>query len=428
MSKLKQRLMEKSRHLPLAVESHLDLEGSDEEIELELGVFSFAGEGVEHTESGVIALALSPQPTIMGVINEERPDLFLEPVEVSVNGEVKEKARVTSSGAGRTTIRLGKHETEATEVDYVDVHVVNMVRLNGDSVRYSSGGISNGRSVFNHEGWKLTLDAVLGSEKLIRRLRKTRGFGVTHMLRMERDDGGRFSTDDVPAVFSDLQLLLSFIAGIRVGLVAAFGFHREKPQPEWVSFNDPWTQPMSSLRSWMNHQEQNSGEVAATAIHKIWPILDEDWSNILNSYLSSDTQPIDVGVVTVQSALEKLAHKVLKLEEQKPLGRSAAEKIRAVASHFGMSVDVPDSSPSLKELIECEEKDLKDGVGGSAWVRNALVHGDPKKRPKLESLPHIKFEAWFFMINLLVEAILRRAAYKGKVCRIADPSNCITLE
>lgn len=410
---------------PSAIESHLDLNASNEELELQPGSFDFTCDGTNHSAAGVVVFEFAPEPTIRGKINGNRHDLW-NASEIRVDGRVMPQAKLTSIGNGETKFRLGGHETPATFVDFIDVHVLNMVRLHGDWITYSTGASSNGRTHFEHDGWKLTLDAVEGCDERIRQLKATGGYGVTHMLRMERADGSQFSTGAAPLILSEVNLLLSFIAGHRVGLVAGHGFEHGRSDPTWFSLHDPWTAPMTSLRGWLDVQRPTSSSEVAATIARIWPILDEDWSGILNWFLSSDVHPVDVGIVTAQASIEKLAYKVIELEQGATLPHAAAEQIRELATHFGMGTAVPSSNPALDALV-ASDTNLKDGAGGSTWVRNTLVHATPAKQAKLRSLPGLRREAWEFMMNFLVEAILRRVGHKGEVCRIGDPSNRLTL-
>ncbi|MFK7778142.1 MAG: hypothetical protein QM501_08480 [Gimesia sp.] len=100
----------------------------------------------------------------------------------------------------------------------------------------------------------------------------------------------------------------------------------------------------------------------------------------------------------------------------------ASDKIRWLLSLYSIPSDLP---PKCNELIAyANEYNLNDLICVLVDVRNALVHGMPKKVEKLFSRNNgsdERIHLWYQVNGVLSQAILAIAGYKGKInCRSID--------
>ena len=151
------------------------------------------------------------------------------------------------------------------------------------------------------------------------------------------------------------------------------------------------------------------------------------WYLVANDY--SMGIRADAGIILAQTALERLAwvHCVKHRNIVSPAafarkGLSAADKIRMLATTFGIPTQLPDTMKALNAKRGEKWASIPDAI---AEIRNALVHPYDKDSPPKGAY----YEAWRLSMWLLDLALLRLCKHTGHYAsRLADGRWAGTVE
>ena len=119
-------------------------------------------------------------------------------------------------GYPEKAIALGSGQS----LSYILCHLVNFPDFIGDPVSYDSGNaVSRRRMVFEAEGWRIIIDAVKKISELIKELKASSGYAITHVVKVERSDGETFSSDEANKQLEALNWFLSFARGFHTSTI-----------------------------------------------------------------------------------------------------------------------------------------------------------------------------------------------------------------
>ncbi|QDU15258.1 hypothetical protein CA11_30790 [Gimesia maris] len=286
-----------------------------------------------------------------------------------------------------------------------------------------SNTVFEGRTEIKVDGLDITIDQIVDKKKSNRS-----SFIFTHVIEVRYED--KHSKIDIDLIGSVLHKTLSFMCGYWVGVVGPWAYSetneliRVFPRVTKTSMNQSkfsWYYEMmhgtleelfhSILRA---HREPKKYEVLNTGIS--WYIEAELGAGL-----------VEGAIVLQQAALESLAW--YEVVEHRKLcsvngfnSLPASDKIRLLLSLYSISSSIPTKCNEL--VAYAKEYNLDDLICVLGDVRNALVHGMPKKVEKLLSRnngSNERIDLWYQISGLLAQAILAIAGYQGKVvCRDLD--------
>lgn len=267
-----------------------------------------------------------------------------------------------------------------------------------------------GCAVLENAGWRVVLQTLPTAGELLKELRVTGGYAITHVGRIERTDGRHFSISQAESALRDIHLFLSFARGLFVPLVLPVGMDRagNRVFEEWGSFlATAW----ESRLSWFDeHNGQSLGELYPGFMNLLHdPDLGQAVKAALYWYLRSNRADngagVDSGIILSQAALEKLSKAYLRKVGLPTRGPSLIQFRKA----FG-HLQLPTSIPKGLAGIPSEKRSFDDLPDAITSVRNELIHSDKKLKFNINSIiPSIwNVAQWYIEI-----CILRLSNYHG---------------
>lgn len=277
-----------------------------------------------------------------------------------------------------------------------------------------------GRVVLTCDGWSTTIIATDQTASLAKALRSEGGYALTHLGRIEREDGSAFSSEQLEDMLSCLHYFLSLALGRWAGVALPVGFddqgHRVFEQ--WglrFTADGSW----SGSSSWF---DQHHGELLSQVFpgfRSLWTskLWGQPLRHALYWYLGACDRRVgigvDTGLILGQTALELLSWTYCVLDRKlvprrmfKPGGLSAAEKLRLLTEELGIPSDIPSELPTLLGLRHAK---LNDGPDVITKIRNSLVHPDARG-----SFPRqAYFEAWKLSLWYVDMVLLRLCGHTG---------------
>jgi len=289
--------------------------------------------------------------------------------------------------------RLQHHPLDDdTDLRCVLFHIANASSFQGSNIRNEAGTYSAAaRAELLVPPWRIVLDTLReGSDRdAAENLKRSGGYGITHVGLVEREDRAVFHSTDVEPLLESIGWMLSFCRGARTFPLLLVG--RDETDAEVAtSWRCGHVAPMQLLMSWFDDRSSD-GLTILQRLHqcftdKIWrepTNLALHWYLICNN--ARDTS-IEGAIVLQQAASEVLAWTLL-VEDRRVLSKDGAEKLpasdklRLLLSHCGIPLRIPDS---LKALGAVAKKcNWPDGASATTEIRNALVHANPKKRGRV---------------------------------------------
>jgi hypothetical protein len=282
-----------------------------------------------------------------------------------------------------------------------------------------------GHAILKADGWVVTIAAMDRTDDMCEALNRQGGFVITHMGRIERQDGSTFSSEQLKQILRALHAFLSFSLGRWAGVAFPVGFDQggNRVFEQWGL---PLTAPgkWNGTFSWFDNCHGESLSETFPGFMTLWK--DDKWHGTLWKavywYLIANGESgagghTDAGIILAQTALELLAwthcveDRMMVSAKAFEKGLTAADNLRLLSSSLGIPASIPDCLPTLQSVLQaqkgCKWQDAMDAITS---VRNSLVH------------PHIKtsfpedacFEAWNLSMWYIDMVLLRLCGHKGK--------------
>lgn len=313
-------------------------------------------------------------------------------------------------------------------ISYAVFHVFNFPDFNGPQ-DYSltlgkpprQGWKLCGRVTLVGDGWAVTVAATDKTDDLCKALGRQGGFAITHMGRIEREDGSTFSGEQLERVLGTVHYFLSFALGRWAGVAFPIGFNKagKRVFEQWglpMAADGPW----GGSCSWF---DPHHGELLPQVFPGFMALWKKGlWHRALTEglywYLGACDRGtgigVDTGLILAQTALELLAwthcvqdRKMVSAEAFEPRGLSAANRLRLLASSLDIPLELPACLTALHATRGQKWDDSMDAITG---IRNAIVHPHAKKQ-----LPHGSYyEGWKLSLWYVDMAILRLCGHTGK--------------
>ncbi len=302
-------------------------------------------------------------------------------------------------------------------------HVPNFPDYHGTWISSRSGRRNwAGRATMSAGGWRITLDSVPHIKGLQDSIKRTGGYGLTHIGLLERVDGTPFSAQEGLEMLRVLDFLFSFARGAWTTCTLPVGLG-DDGSARWALWDAPRVSPASPV-CWFSGL--HPGSLGALLPGMLSKAKDRTWWDAIKLALNWYYECNEVGgmvytaLVLQQNALELLAWTLF--VEHGPLSEDfdrlpASDKIRLLLDRAHIPVAVPDGLSNLAKLARA--RGWEDGPRALTELRNAHVH--PKKLNKLGDVPGVCYsEAWLLGLWYLELTFLWLLGYSGEYCSRLD--------
>ena len=320
--------------------------------------------------------------------------------------------------------------SDASTISELHLPVVNLGPYRGTWVGTTKEENENqqvhgwaGRLVLEADCWRITLDSAEDCEEIIKTLRNTGGFGITHNGMIEQEGREPFGAKDADEILSALNYFLSFWRGQWCGAVAPIGYDANG-QEVWrqlhVARLSQWSR---ETRSWSSdHVLANEQGQAFAGFWKLWQ--DQEWSDTLKVaihwYIESNRRSggMEGALLLAHTALEMLAWALCvakrRVVRHKKFERlSSADRIRVLLKDVGVPLEL---EPAYEQLQKAsKELNWSDGPDAVVKLRNLIVHRAGKNLEELNRVSNrARLEAWQLALEYLALVLLKQCGYNGR--------------
>jgi hypothetical protein len=270
-----------------------------------------------------------------------------------------------------------------------------------------------GRVKLKADGWVITIAATDRTEDLTKGLEAQGGYVLTHVGRIVREDGSKFSSEQLDDLLECLHYFLSFALGRSAGVALPIGFDTEgnKVFERWGIYTTS-DGACTGSHSWFDLLHGELLSQVFPGFLNLW--ANQAWRKLLSDaiywYLGASDDgsggvSVDTGLILARTALELLAwthcvvdRKMVSQSAFKPRGLSAADKLRLLAS----SLNIPKQIPSHFSALQGRPgRKWVDGMDAITIVRNSLVHPDAQTEQFQSSFEGWKLSMWYIDLVLL---------------------------
>jgi hypothetical protein len=275
--------------------------------------------------------------------------------------------------------------------------------------------------VLASEEWKISIQALPdgATRDAWIRIKTEGGSFLTHMVKLERNDGKLFSGEEASEQSHLLDYFLSFVTGGRCSPSCGVGIDLAG-EITWRTFNSPRTS--TPPYSWFTPNIGSQAERLFPLFVKRWNQSDE-WKKCLRAaiywYVQANTRgrspSIDASIILAQAALERLAHHYIMVDSQiisktKFKNLKAAGRLRMLCTHFCIPGDITNAVPDIKSAVTRlkNKATWQDGPHAITDIRNSLTHPDNKF-----DLSDCYVDAWKLSLWYLELSVLALCDYDG---------------
>jgi hypothetical protein len=268
----------------------------------------------------------------------------------------------------------------SAHLSYALLHVVNLPRFAGRPIVWPDSSARLGRLLLGDGDWTIILDEVPGADGFHEDLRNRGGFAFTHIARVQRTSGDRFTTDELKELVEAFTYFCWLCAEARCGPVLPVAFDVDD-RPVWSRWNTAWVESFPNCPTWLD--EVHADEAEALFPGFMARFNDPYWRQVLVhaiNYLIEAGRPhtIDRAVVMAQVLLEAASYSWL-VEELKCRThdrferKTSAQNIRAMVTRMGIPVSTPKRFTALAKT-RTSKGHKADGPAALVVKRNEVVH------------------------------------------------------
>jgi hypothetical protein len=274
--------------------------------------------------------------------------------------------------------------------------------------------------ILKADDWQITIAATDKTDDLVEALKDKGGYVITHMGKIEREDGSTFSSEQLADLLCCLHFFLSAALGRWAGVALPVGLNQngDKVFEQWGTPRVAANQWHGS-RSWFDEHHGGLLSEVFPGFFARWN--EEAWAKPLRTtlywYLAANDRGtgigVDAGLILAQTALECLAwtycvedRKMVSRTAFLPRGLSASDKLRMLGSTLQIPMQIPPETTALHARYGAEW-DIPDAITN---IRNQLVH--PSKKDTLPEGSY--YEAWKLAMWLLDLVLLHLCSHTGK--------------
>lgn len=413
-------LLEEYKEYPHRVILPVEMAEPNANIPIYKGAFKLEKNGKQINVTGRIQFEWFPIPrTVLEgeVLSEAKdPDAFENEMNLFIDGIIVGDATIFYSISPNETRVSGEfinfvYGDKSIKVDRVVFGIPNMRDYYGSVIKdVSATSISSysGRLTLENVKYQVHLDELPKHRELRKQLDGRGGYILlyTGEICFNKET---FCYSELSDLLSCLNHFLFFLNGRRYPAYFLSGMFQE--ERIWTDFGSYVVEMNQYVLTWSN-------VLPANDFSKIWNKLLTLWKdskdrNFLETaihwYIEANGQAayVDGAIIFAQAALELIYNWLLVEKKKVIIGQdadniSASNKIRLLLAHIQVTLKIPAKFTELSGLDEAI-----DGPNIFVYIRNALVHGQEKKRVGLMAISdRAKYQAlqlglWYIELLLL---------------------------
>lgn len=243
------------------------------------------------------------------------------------------------------------------------------------------------------DDWVIEIRSIYETNAHVNHIRQHPELRLTHMGRIRRREGSTFSSDQGKEIITKLNSLLSFALEYNYMLVCPVGYGNNGER--WYSYNAP-RRVRFSRQNWYeawhrNNQLENQLEV-------LFPLFmnkcnETDWYTTLRSMINwyttaNQAQELEVAIVSIMSAFEKIVPRFSTMDWFHKGPRSTVLNLKDIFTHYKISTDLPDQFNGLHIINKKTPTNptiISSLIDLLAEERNSYVHEEYKLNRKLSA-------------------------------------------
>jgi hypothetical protein len=313
---------------------------------------------------------------------------------------------------------------KSISVEHINFSIPNLMAIHGTQVVHeeSSTAIFS-RSIFESNGYKITIDGIPHINSKLEELKYIGGYLITYGGRIEKTNGS-ITSDEADDVLEAFGVFISFLNGKQVNAFFRQGCF--EGEVIWTNYRNYIVATYSDV--WHIYPEiSNSPE---NNINLLWQNFYSKWKTnederealrmSINWYLEAKSKNgyLEGSIVIAQTALELLYNWII-VETKKMIAGSdaanisASNKIRILLSQINATKEIPSAFSELTNY-KSNNSEIIDGPEAIIQIRNAIIHSQLEKRKKLNKIdPYAKLQSLELSIWYIEMIILNVLDYKG---------------
>jgi len=309
-----------------------------------------------------------------------------------------------------------------SSLTYVTFHVLNFPKYHGTPVSKDAGWHA-GRLALDDGTWRVTMDADRSTSDLTGALSKMGGYALTHIGKLERASGRRFSSTNALSVVERLMFFLCFARSDWAPPLIVTGYD-DSDTPVWYDWSLKRSTPWTNNQTWWPSTKPS---ILQGVFPTFMSLLDDKkiWGPSLRKMIywychaSSRNSGADGSLILLQSALEILAWTYLtrhrKAISEKTYGRmDAADSLRLLLNFCEIDDAIPSRLPLLVHFAS--QPSRLDGPAAFTSIRNWTIHPtasevNARLQKTTKSPPH--FQALQLGIEYFERVLLHLCNYRG---------------
>lgn len=287
---------------------------------------------------------------------------------------------------------------------FLTFQLPNFLPYVGDWMRHGQHA-HRGRIVLSGAGWRLTLDSREGLDQIVSSVKRSGGYALTHVGRLEREDGESFTRDEARKMIDAVYWFCSFVKGSAGGPVLPVGFG-PGGKANWSDWRATIAEPGYAADSWADVLHAQELANLFPGFLERW--FDPFWQRVVHAgvayYLDANIpRTLQRAVALAQVGLEMLVYAILiddqrkTWEEIKPIGRA----ISGLLDYYKIPITIPDHFTELAVVAAAEG--WLTGPWAVTALRNEFIHAkrDAPRRPHEVWVQAWKLISWYLELTLL---------------------------
>jgi hypothetical protein len=275
-----------------------------------------------------------------------------------------------------------------------------------------------GRQSWRLGEWTMAVDARPDLHPVVKALRTTGKYAVTHLAVLHRVDARPFTAEECEPVLTAYQLASSFVLG-RFTCPALAEARDDRGRLVWREWGARLADPLGGVTAWWNRAAAPMADpVRLLGERLLDPKRGRVARHLAQSYVASNRRGfVEQRITTAFAALELLSWQRAVLEggadpvkhEKK---KGADWRLRAMLTNAKVPIaSVPAHLSALKAFAS--DEGLGDAPKVVAEVRHRITH--PKALEDLYERDRLLTEAWLLTVRYLELLILHWVGYTGRV-------------